>query len=308
MAKGCCGGGTCSCQMIGHGAVDITGSGQPSDPFVLDVDLNLGSSTNETFTVVVQGDGSTAYPYTLDVRYSDSAKLDDIPDVLAPNPSNGQVLAWNGPQQKWLPQAPVTAAAGSVLHDTSLDGDGSAGTPLAVLPAPTRMLATFPAGLGLTDAALASVTQRFVDAAARSAAIPAPMLNQMTLLDTNPGVINYWTGSAWSVLPNQTGWNAVNGQFLALSGPFSQGLPVTIVTKQINTTTDGAGLFSVLDTTDLTGFSGILAVQLTETGSIAWKAMLNTVSNQVVGTAYRVSDGTVLAGTPITAVALAVLY
>jgi len=308
MAKGCCGSSGCSCQLIGHGAVEITGSGQPSDPFILDVDLNLGSSTNKTFTVVVDGDGSTADPYTLETSFTSTAQLDDLPDVQAPAPTNGQVLAWNATLSRWVPQPPTTAAAGSVLHNTSLDGDGSAGTPLAVLPAPSRGLATFPAGLGLTDASLASMVQRFVDTAARATAIPTPTLNQLTVLDTNPGVINYWNGTVWSVLPNQTTWNAVGGEFLALSGPYTPGLPVTVMTKQITDTTDGLGVFEVLDSTDLAGASGVLAVQLTESGSIGWKAVLNPVSNQVVATAYRIADGTVLAGTPVSGVMLAILY
>src|SRR4051794_11365175 len=38
---------------------------------------------------------------------------------------------------------------------------------------------------------------RFANAAARTAAVPAPTLNQMSVLDSAPGGIDYWNGSAW---------------------------------------------------------------------------------------------------------------
>lgn len=310
MAKGCCGGTSgCGCQIIGHGALEVSGSGQPSDPFILDVEVDFESSYNKTFTTLIQGDGSEATPYTPVVTFSDTAQLDDIPDVLAPNPSNGQVLAWNAAQGKWVAQAPTTAPAGAVLHDTSLNGDGSAGAPLNVLNHPSRLLGTFPEGIGLTNLGMASVTQHFSDDAARAAAIPAPFLNQMTMLDTEPGIIYYWTGAAWSVLPNQTAWEVPNGAMLQLSGPYSDGLPVTIMVRQIDTTTDASGNFDIFGTTELAGRSGVLTAQITERGTgTPWQAMVNASANKIVGTAYRMSDGSVMAGTPITASAQAILY
>lgn len=309
MAK-CCGqtGGGCGCQIIGHGAVDVSGSGQPSDPFILDVDLYLGSSANKTFNTIISGDGSSATPYTPVVTFADTAQLDDIPDVLAPNPANGQVLAWNSAQGKWVAAPPTTAPAGAVLHDTSLNGDGSATTPLAVLNEPTRLLGTFPAGIGLTDLGMASVVQHFADETSRAAAIPTPFLNQMTMLDTELGVIHYWTGSAWSLLPNQTSWEVPGGSMLELSGAYSDGLPVTVMVVQVNATTDALGNFDIFGTTELTGRSGVLTAQFSEHGVTPWKAMLNAVSNKIVGTAYRISDGSVMAGTPVTGSAQAILY
>lgn len=41
------------------------------------------------------------------------------------------------------------------------------------------------------------VIARFPNAGARAAAITAPELNMATMLDTNPGIIDYWNGSAW---------------------------------------------------------------------------------------------------------------
>lgn len=309
MAKGCCGGsGTCSCQIIGHGAVNVSGSGQPDSPFILDVDLDFESSANKTFITLIMGDGSDAAPYSPVVTFADTAELDDLPDVQAPSPTNGQVLAWDSAQAAWMPTAPTTAATGAVLHDTSLTGDGSAPTPLAVVSAPTRFLGTFAAGLGLTDIGMASTTQRFIDSTARAAAIPSPMLNQMTMLDSAPGVIEYWTGSDWDPLPGQTLWENVNGALLELSGPYSPGLQPTVMVLQVNTTTDAFGDFDVLGTPELAGRSGVLTAMFSEAGGTPWKAVLNPVSNKIVGTAYRLTDGTVMAGTPVAGTAQAILY
>lgn len=38
---------------------------------------------------------------------------------------------------------------------------------------------------------------RFPSAAARTSAIASPVLNQLTMLDTRAGVVQYWNGSAW---------------------------------------------------------------------------------------------------------------
>lgn len=309
MAKGCCGGqGTCACQIIGRGAMEVSGSGLPSDPFVLDVEVDFESSFNKTFTTIIEGNGTAATPYSPVVNFSDTAQLDDLPDVMAPNPTNGQVLAWDSAQARWVPVAPTTAAAGSVIHDTSLDGDGSAGTPLAVRPHPTRLIGTFPTGIGLTDAGMAAATQKFVDEAARDAAITAPFLNQLTMLDTDPGVLHYWTGSQWMPLPNQTGWEVPGEAMLELSGSFVTGLPATVMVLQFAATTDANGRFDVLGTTELAGRSGVLTCLLSESGVTPWKAMLNVSSNKIVGTAYRLSDASVMAGTPVTGTVQAILY
>jgi hypothetical protein len=310
MPKGCCGAsGTCACVITGSGAISVSGSGLPTDPFVIDAENNnWESSTNKTFTTIIEGDGSSADPLSSQVQFSDTAALDDFPDVLAPSPTNGYVLAWDGAQAKWVPQAPTTASAGSVLHDTSLDGDGSSGTPLAVLPEPNRLLGTFPNGIGLTDTGMSSLVQKFVDEAARDAAVPNPFLNQLVMLDTEPGVIYYWTGVEWSVLPNQTVWEVPLGAMLELSGAYTDGVPVTVAILQMTSTTDEAGNFDVLGTTELAGRSGVLTALFTEQGGTPWKAMLNASNNKIVGTAYRITDGSVMAGTPVSGTVQAILY
>src|SRR5262245_24935935 len=130
---GCCQGATCACVIKTGGNSTVTGSGTANDPFVITSTVELNVVDNATFDLTLVGDGSDTAPYVLSVNYAATAKLDHLPDVDAPNPTNGQVLAWNNSLQKWAPAAPTTAASGSVTHDNSLTGDGSAGTPLAVL-------------------------------------------------------------------------------------------------------------------------------------------------------------------------------
>jgi hypothetical protein len=46
----------------------------------------------------------------------------------------------------------------------------------------------------VTDVA---IPRNYADAAARTAALPTPELNQLTTLTTAPGVVQTWNGSAW---------------------------------------------------------------------------------------------------------------
>jgi hypothetical protein len=308
MAKGCCGGSGCACKISGSGKVSVSGSGSADDPFVIDTDISIVGGHNQTFDTTIAGNGNNDDPWIISTTFAPTARLDDLPDVNTPVPTNGYVLAWSAATQKWVPQAPTTAAAGAVTHDNSMSGDGSVGLPLAVAPVTARYIATFTGGVGINDAGLLSMVRHFASAADRTAGIPIPAINQLTMLDTNPGIVWYWTGSIWAAVPTQTQWAALNGQFMMLSGPYTAGLPITIMTSQIATTTDSQGVFDVLLATDLTARSGILGIWFQETGAQAWSAVLYPNVDHVSATGYRLTDGSVLAGTPITGTATAVLY
>jgi hypothetical protein len=45
---------------------------------------------------------------------------------------------------------------------------------------------------------MSQTVSRFSTAAARTAAIASPVVNQMTVLDSRPGVTQYWNGSQWT--------------------------------------------------------------------------------------------------------------
>jgi len=42
-----------------------------------------------------------------------------------------------------------------------------------------------------------SLPRRFATAAARTTAMPTPTLNDLTILDTTPGTVEFWDGTAW---------------------------------------------------------------------------------------------------------------
>jgi len=44
---------------------------------------------------------------------------------------------------------------------------------------------------------MSQTVSRFATAAARTAAIASPVLNQLTVRDDRPGTVEYWNGSAW---------------------------------------------------------------------------------------------------------------
>lgn len=307
MPSGCCGGNTCSCQLVGQGGITVEGSGLPSDPFVLDANTYHTDSNNGHFLTTALGLGTAADPYAIEVDYAPQAKLDDIPNVDTGSPQNGHVLTWDSASSTWKSSPPAVAPVGAVVHDSSLLGDGSAATPLGVVGHQARYIGVTASGVGVNDNGMAAMVHHFANDAARFASIPFPVANMLSMLETDPGVIYYWNGTAWSVLPNQTGWS-VQEAFLELSGPYAPGVPVTIMVVQVDTTTDANGVFDLLDLADLAGRSGVLTLALQETGSVAWKAMVFDNVNRVSATAYRLTDGSVMAGVPVTATVQAITY
>jgi hypothetical protein len=59
----------------------------------------------------------------------------------------------------------------------------------------------------------------FPTAAARTAAIPVPVLNQLTMLDTDPGHVQYWTGSSWAWIDPAAGWAVYNPTWQTTNQP-----------------------------------------------------------------------------------------
>ena len=307
MPSGCCGGNTCSCQLIGQGGVTVEGSGLPSDPFIIDANTYHATASNGQFLTTATGDGTAGDPYALEVTYAPTARLDDIPNVDTPTPANGQVLTWDSASSTWKAAPPAIAPVGAISHDASLLGDGSAATPLGVVGHQARYIAVTASGVGINDGGMAAMVHHFSNDAARFASIPFPVANMLSMLETDPGVIEYWNGTAWAKQPNQTGWVASDA-FLELSGPYTVGVPITMGIYQVDTTTDANGVFDLLGLADLAGRSGVLSVQVQETGDVAWCAMAFDNTDRVSGTAYRLTDGTVMAGTPVTCMVNAILY
>lgn len=305
MPRNCCGGG-CSCVVEGGPAVTVEGSGTAADPFVISADMNLTDDDNSTFDISITGSGTVDDPYTFAVDYASTALLSDIPDVSDTPATNGQVLAYDTGTGLWTPAPPTTASAGSVIHDTSLDGDGSVGDPLAVVPSAARFLSADTDGVGLTDDGINSLVRRFANDAARTAADPAPDLNTLSALDTAPGEYETWDGTEWTPLLAQVETTVIDGELLQLSGAYD-GRRTAQITKQFSALTQPDGSFTLLTSTDLAGLAGVLSVQITPTGANPWVALLAGTAGQITGVAYQLSGG-VFASQNLSATVTAVVY
>jgi hypothetical protein len=310
----CCGGASCSCVIQPGNSVDITGTGSSSDPFVISADVGVAVRDNLVFDLVLTGLGTELTPWTIEAHFAPSAKLNDLPDVVATAPTNGQVLAFDSASQTWKPAAPTSAASGAVSHDTSLAGDGSVGTPLQIQEDPARMLATTPAGLGLSDAGMNSVVRRYADAAARSAAAPAPVANALSILGTVPGQIDYWTGTAWAAA-GIFGLNISGEEFYELSGPYTGAQRITFMVRNVETTTDVNGQFDAIAPADLAGKAGVLTASVQPTApngpssiTTPFGIMLAPLAGGLRGVAYRVDDGEPLSLSPVACTVIALTY
>lgn len=306
----CCGStGTCACKIVAGDRITVTGTGTAQDPFVVQNNGALNVESNETFALVLVGDGTRESPWTLAVNYAPSAELDDLPDVDASTPTNGQVLAWDDARGMWAAAPPTVAAAGGVLTDTSIDGDGSTADALRVVPDDARHIQVSAAGVGLTDDGINQLVRVFTDATARAAASPVPRVGTLSVLDSDPGRVDYYTGTDWLPIDNGIALNVLPGQLLQLSGPYAGGTVFQHI-AQASVVTDTAGDFDVIPATSLTGFAGVLSVMVQETGTTAWRCVVRAdeVNDRIIGTAYRLSDGSPLVGFAATAVVTAMLY
>lgn len=301
----CCQGASCACKMTPGTGITITGTGTSQDPFIVTNDRGMAVTDTTVFNLTLSGSGTAASPWTLQVDFAATAKLTNIPDVNAVGPTNGQVLGWDSATSKWTPRAPTTAASGSVLHDTSLTGDGSVGTPLAVVIAAGRFIQSS-GGIGMTDAGINQLVRRFVDATARVSASPVPVLNALSTLDSKPGEVDYWNGTAWG--PILDSFDLVTGtEFLSLSGSYSN-QRLTYFQKQLAATTDPSGLFDMLTPADVAGRTGVLMVFFQETGSLAYKAVPFANTDRITATAFKLLDGSVFASQLISGTVFAWLY
>lgn len=305
----CCQGSTCSCVLAEGAGITITGDGSSQNPFEISSSAGgIEVLDNSVFNLILTGDGSGGNPFTLSVEFAATAGLDDLPDVNAPAPTNGQVLAWDSSTSRWVAAAPTTAPTGAVTTDTSLTGDGSIGDPLEVQEDPDRFLTTTVDGLGLSDEAINNTVRHYADAAARTADPIAPADNTLSMLDTEPGVTYYWDGAAW-VVAQPYPMVVIDGAFLELSGPYVDGMPLTHVIKQVFETTDGSGIFEVLSATDLTGAAGVLSCQYTSTGTLSIGVVLESVDGlSVSGHAWHLTNGTAWPAQAVTGIVDAWLY
>lgn len=303
MPRNCCGAGSCACSVQGELPITVTGTGTADDPFVVSADLELTGLVATPFQVAV-GPGADSGSWEIEVTWSPDAAFSDLPQVSTSPPANGEVLTWNDSTGEWEPASGTTAPVGAVSHDTTLTGDGSVGTPLGVAFDPDRFIEAA-VGVGLTNEAINSLVRRFPNSVNRDAADPAPEVNTISALDSDPGRYDRWDGTEW--VPLEELPLTVGGQFLQLSGAYTGGRVRTLV-KQVSFTTDGAGSAVLLTSSDFDGAAGVLAAHLQETGTVPYKALLATEPGLVTVTAYRLDNGAAFTGQPLTGVVTALFY
>jgi hypothetical protein len=150
-----CGGGSCTCLVkAGEGAA-VSGSGTYSDPYMVTARASGVTTVLDTSTIdlSITGSGSPSDPYSIVADLS--ANLADLLDVGPATPTTGQVLGWNG--SAWVPVAAATATPGLINTGCGLTGDGSSGSPLAVVTDPVRGIQCSSGAVGLTDAMIAAI-------------------------------------------------------------------------------------------------------------------------------------------------------
>src|SRR5688500_829801 len=136
MARCGCAGTSCSCVIQGGTGITVDGAGTETNPYIISGGGAGGGGVltvrdTQTVDLGLLGAGTEANPYVLSADAT--VALDDLTDVTAPNPTNGNVLAWNG--TTWQPVPPTTAPVGAVAVGEGLLGDGSAGDPVRLDPA-----------------------------------------------------------------------------------------------------------------------------------------------------------------------------
>jgi hypothetical protein len=307
-----CGTGSCACKIEAGSRSTVTGTGSAQDPYVVSSDILLSVADSATFDLILEGDGTVANPWVLRIAYASTARLNDHPEVRAEFPTDGQALLWNDTTHLWEAGPVPTASPGLLLTDNqSLDGDGSAGDRFRVLPNNSRYIEVTLDGVGLTDDGLNRMVRVYPDAATRASDPVTPDLNTISLLNDDPGRIDFWDGAEWTSISNGIRLDIQPGQFLSLSGPYAGGGVVQYV-AQLSVSTDVDGSFEVIPAADLATYGGVLSVQVAcaqpLAGGVPWMARLIPDTDRILGYAYRIDTGALYAGVPLTGIVTALLY
>lgn len=128
MARCGCAGSTCTCVIEGSGSVVVSGGGSEANPFLVQGPV-LNITDTPTVNLTKSGAGTAASPWNLSADAT--VTLDALTDVATAGATTGQVLGRKS-DGTWGPQNPTSAAPAAINHDTSILGDGSAGSPLGV--------------------------------------------------------------------------------------------------------------------------------------------------------------------------------
>jgi hypothetical protein len=85
---------------------------------------------------------------------------------------------------------------------------------------------------------MSQTVPRFTNATQRTSQLTAPVLNQLSILDSRPGVVQYWNGSAWvDAAPLVQAGNSV--LTTNVSGIFTVGFPIPFAAIPVASITNG---------------------------------------------------------------------
>ena len=222
MARNPCGcvGTECSCKIVStDGSINVMGKGTAAQPYDLSNDQGHFTVVDTpTVDLTKSGDGSSGNPYTISAVAT--VATTELTDVSATAPTVGQVLAWDG--SIYRPTPPVTAAVGSINHDTTLKGDGSSVAPLGVNLDPNGLLQGSGNGVGLSPSAIAAINRaiRPIPAPIRVTR-PSPYMADSFLSQTWTGVLG---GGDYQGLG--AGWYDISGAVATADGGYGQGQPM----------------------------------------------------------------------------------
>lgn len=125
---------------------------------------------------------------------------------------------------------------------------------------------------------MSQTVSRFASASARAAAIAAPVLNQLSVLDNRPGFTQYWNGSAW-----------------VDAAPLVQGAIVNAATV------DGNGAVSVTFPIAYAANPSVVASFAGSGAVVPWRVNVGSISPVSVFLRFYNEAGVVLAiSTPVT--------
>lgn len=144
MARCGCSGTSCSCLVVGDGSITVTGSGSGSSPYIVSGGGVLTVTDTPTVDLSLTGSGSAGSPYALSAAAT--VNVEDLANLDTSSLAAGHVPSFDG--SAWVTIPAPSASPGSVIHDGTLTGDGSAGNPLKVA---SRATSTYtPAWTGTT--------------------------------------------------------------------------------------------------------------------------------------------------------------
>lgn len=139
MAGGCCGNSGCSCIIDAGAGVAVTGSGTPTDPYVIAstvTDLSGFLQVIDTESVNLQLTGTGTLEDPLQLRAISTLKMTDLKDVSDPGggPVVGESPVWtgSGSDGHWEFKIPPPSPAGATNVGPGLGGVGSVGDPVVV--------------------------------------------------------------------------------------------------------------------------------------------------------------------------------